>query len=175
MTLRGWPGALLLVLPALAACGGTEEPAPPSPYYAELAALTQQLDAENTAADEALGEEIEDARPAEVGDLFSRVTIEGADRLDGVLDEVAALNPPEAAQEAHDELLDASALMASEDRVTAGHLAGLSQDELGDLAVRPEYVAAEERVDRACAAMQALADEAGADVTLCVGMFAPPA
>ena len=173
MTLRGWPGAVLL-LPALAACGGSDDPAPPSPYYAELAALTERLDTENTAADEALGEELEAARPAEVGDLFSRVTLEGADRLDGVLDEVAALSPPAAAQEAHDELLDASAVMATEDRVTAGHLAGLSQDELADLAVRPEYVAAEERVDQACAAMQALADDAGAGVTLCVGMFAPP-
>jgi hypothetical protein len=174
MALRGWPGGLLLLLPALAACGGTEEP-PPPPYYAELAALTQRLDAENTAADEALGAELEDARPAEVGDLFSRVTVEGADRLDAVLDEVAALEPPQEAEPAHDELLHASALMASEDRATAGHLVGLSQDELGDLAVRPDYLAAEERVDRACAAMQVLADDAGADVTLCVGMFAPPA
>ena len=172
MPLRGWPGALLL-LAALAGCGGSDEPPPPSPYYAELAALTQRLDAANTAADEALHAELEKARPAEVGDLFSRATLEGADRLDGVLAEMATLAPPAAAQEAHDELLDASAVMSSEDRVTAGHLAGLSQDELGSQAVRPEYVTAEERVDQACAAVQALADEAGAGVTLCVGMFAP--
>lgn len=171
--LRASAGALLL-LPALLGCGGTEEPEAPSTYYADLAEITQRLDDENTAADGALHEELEGASPEEVGDLFSRVTMEGADRLEAVLDEVSSLSAPEEARAAHRELIEASVAMAAEDRVTAEAMAGLSSDELGGLAPRPAYVAAEERVDQACAELQDLADAGGADVELCVGMFAPP-
>ncbi len=171
--LRALAGAMLL-LPALLACGGTEEPGAPPTYYADLAELTQQLDDDNTAADGALHDELEGASPDEVGDLFSRVTIEGADRLDALLEEASSLSAPEEAREAHQELIDASTAMAAEDRVTADAMAGLSSDELGGLEPRPAYVAAEERVDQACSALQDLADEAGSDVDLCVGMFAPP-
>ena len=123
-------------------------PAPP-PYYADLAALTQQLDDDNTAADEALGEELEDAWPAEVGDLFSRVTIEGADRLDGVLDEVSSLS--------HRRRRGRRTRSCSTRR-RDGHrgpgdrraMAGLSRTSSATWPSRPAYVAAEERVDRAC-------------------------
>ena len=171
--LRASAGAMLL-LPALLACGGTEEPDAPPTYYADLAELTQRLDDDNTEADGALHEELEGASPDEMGDLFSRVTIEGADRLDAMLDEVSSLSAPDEAREAYQELIDASVAMVAEDRVTAEAMAGLSSDELGGLEPRPAYVAAEERVDQACVALQDLADAAGADVELCVGMFAPP-
>jgi hypothetical protein len=75
--LRASAGAMLL-LPALLACSGTEEPEAPPTYYAGLADLTQRLDEDNTAADGALHEELESAAPDEMGDLFSRVTIDGA-------------------------------------------------------------------------------------------------
>jgi len=164
----------MILLPVLLACGDTDEPGPPPAYYAELAELTERLDEENTAADEALHEELEGMSPGEAGDLFSRITLEGADHLDEVVTELAALTAPAVAGDEHEELLDAAAAMADQDRVTAEAMAGLDVDELGGLDPRPAYRAAEERVDRACAAVQDLATAAGVDVEICVGLFAPP-
>lgn len=168
-------GVAVLVA-AVSGCSGEERPEPSvvPTYYTELESLTHRLDRDNTAADEALGAELEEAAPREVGDIFSKVTLEGADRLAGVVEEMAALTPPEDAAAAHTELVDATSAMVAEDRVTGAALAGLDQDQLASLDPRPAYLAAEERVDAACAAVQAIADDAGADVGLCVGMFAPP-
>ena len=167
-------GALLA--PALISCSGEETPdrsAVPA-YFEGLESLTHQLDRDNTEADEELAAELEEAAPRDLGDIFARVTTEAAGRLEGVIAEMGSLTPPEEAVAAHDELVEATSAMVAEDRLTAESLAGLTASELESIDPRPAYRAAEQRVDAACAAVQSLADEAGADVSLCVGMFAPP-
>jgi len=153
---------------------GTHEPTG-SAYYQELADLTGGLDEQNTAADEELNEAVPTADPAEIGNLFSEATLESADRLEAALDEMAALEPPEDAVEAHSDLLTATTAELELSRAFADTLAGLDQQEVEALSPPPEQPFIETSTDDACAALQALADSAGADVELCVGMFAPPA
>ena len=149
-------------------------PTPP-PYYAEVAAFTAALDAENTAVDEEMNDAIATTPPRAVGDLFARVTRESADRLDERLADLEALDPPADAAAVHDDLVAASATLAEESRAYAGALAGVHGDDLGSVEAPDSFVAAEEAVDDVCAELQALADAAGAEVALCVGLFAPPA
>lgn len=153
---------------------GTDEPTA-STYYQDLADLTGGLDEENTAADEELNEAVPTADPAEIGNLFSEATRESAERLEVALDELAALEPPEDAAAAHSELLTATRAELELSREFADTLAGLDQQEVEALSPPPEQPFIEDRTDGACEALQALADSAGADVELCVGMFAPPA
>ena len=147
----------------------------PAPYYAEVAAFTASLDRENTALDEEMNDAIATTAPRAVGDLFARVTRESADRLDERLVDLDALDPPAEAADVHSALVAASATLAEESRTYAGALAGVHADDLGSVEAPDSFVAAEAAVDDACAQLQALADSAGAEVDLCVGLFAPPA
>ena len=147
----------------------------PPPYYAEVAAFTADLDAENTAVDEEMNDTIATTPPRAVGDLFARVTRESADRLDERLADLEALEPPADAAAVHDDLVAASAVLAEESRAYAGALAGVHADDLGSVGAPDSFVEAEAAVDAACADLQQLADAAGAEVDLCVGLFAPPA
>ena len=121
-----------------------------------------------------LHDELEGASPDEMGDLFSRVTIEGADRLDVPAGRgVVVVRPGGGARGAP----GADRRVGRDGGRGPGDGRGHGRAELrqlGGLEPRPAYVAAEERVDRACSALQDLADDAGADLDLCVGMFAPP-
>jgi hypothetical protein len=171
-----------LLTATLVACGdddddgssGTDEPTG-SAYYQDLADLTGRLDEENTAADQELNDAVPTADPAEIGNLFSAATLESADRLEAALDEMAALAPPEDAREAHSALLTATRAELELSRAFADTLAGLDQQEIEALSPPPEQPFIETSTDDACAALQTLADSAGADVEPCVGMFAPPA
>jgi len=147
----------------------------PAPYFADLAAFTASLDAENTGVDEEMNDAIATTPPREVGDLFARVTRASADRLDERLADLDALDPPEEAVDVHDDLVAASSALAEESRAYAAALAGVHGDDLDAVEAPESFVAAEEAVDVACAELQALADAAGAEVELCVGLFAPPA
>jgi hypothetical protein len=170
----------VLVGCALVACSDDDGPSEPDKrsepvYYQDLAAITGGLDEKNTAADQALNEAVPTADPAEIGDLFSEATRESADRLEAALVEMAALEPPEVAAAAHEEFLTATTAELELSREFATILAGLDQEAVEALRPPPEQAEIEGRTDAACAALQALADDAGADVELCVGMFAPPA
>ncbi len=145
----------------------------PAPYYADVAAFTAALDAENTAVDDEMNDALATTPPRAVGDLFARVTRESADRLDERLADLEALEPPAEATGVHDDLVAASAALAEESRVYAGTLVGVHGDDLGSVETPDSFVTAEEAVDDACAELQAIADAAGAEVDLCVGLFAP--
>jgi len=166
---------------ALVACGdgddGSPEPKGESgpAYYQELGDLTGELDQENSAADQVLNDAVATTAPVEIGNLFSDATRESAARLEATLDEMAALEPPEDAQEAHDELLTATKAELDLPLEFADTLAGLDQEGVEALSPPPEQAEIEGRTDAACQALQGLAESAGADVELCVGMFAPPA
>ncbi len=178
------PAALSAIVLLGSACSGDGPPeqeraddpttsADPSPYYADVAAFTAALDAENTAIDDDMNDAIATTPPRDVGDLFARVTRESADRLDERLADLEALDPPPEASGVHDDLVASSAALAEESRAYAGALAGVHGDDLGSVEAPDSFVAAEAAVDEACAELQALADSAGAEVDLCVGLFAP--
>jgi len=169
----------VLLAPALVACGDPEDDdspkaADPPAYYTDLAELTAAMDQENTAADQELNDSLPTTDQAEIGDLFSRATEESADRLEATLEEMAELTPPESADGAHEEFLAATRAELEVSRELAAQLAGLDQSALEALPPLAGQAAAEARTDVACAALQALADAAEADVRLCVGMFAEP-
>ena len=110
MLRRLWLIALLA--PAFVACGdGDDDPAEEdagSAYYTRLAELTQDMDEANTAADQELNDALPTTEPGQIGNLFSEATRESAERLETTLEEMAELEPPEGAQAAHEELLDAT-------------------------------------------------------------------
>ena len=166
---------------AMVACGdgddGSAEPKDESApaYYQELGDLTGELDQENTAADQALNDAVATTPPAEIGNLFSDATRESAVRLETALDEMAALDPPEDAAAAHEELLTATRAELDLSLEFAENLSGLDQEGVEALSPPPEQAEIEGRTDAACQALQGLAEGAGAEVELCVGMFAPPA
>jgi len=167
-----------LLAPALVACGDGYDDASDdagAAYYSELAEITTTMDEANTAADQELNDALATTAPADVGTLFSEATLESAERLEAALDEIAALDPPEGAGAAHQELLDASRAELELSREFAATIAGLSQEALDNVQQLPEQVDIELRTDVACLTLQRLAKRADADVELCVGMFAPPA
>ncbi len=165
-------GAVTTLL--LVGCGDSEdEPSEPPSYYAEVAEVTAALDEANTAADADLHAELESAREGEMGDLFARVTDEAAARHETALAEIEALEPPASAEAAHAALLETSRELVAQDRVAAGEMAGLNADELGARETPAAYLEAEAAADAACVDLQELADQAGADVELCVGLYAP--
>jgi hypothetical protein len=100
------------------------------------------------------------------------VTQEGAARHEAMIDDLESLAPPEDIADAHADLVATSRAIAAQDRIVASELAGLTADELGARQPSADYLQAEADVDAACAALQELADEAGADVDLCVGLYA---
>ena len=159
----------------LSGCGGADPGAAPSEapaYFTQVAELTAELDAENTAADAELHETLADTPDDAVGDLFAQVTEDGAARHEAMIDELELLTPPAEVADAHATLVATSRAIAAQDRIVAGELAGLTADELGERQTSAEYLQAEAEVDGACAALQELADEAGAEVDLCVGLYA---
>ena len=166
-------GALTALL--LVGCGDPEDEQPSAPpsYYAEVADVTAALDEANSAADAELHEALETARESEMGDLFARVTDEAAARHETALAEIEALEPPASAEDAHAALLETSREIVAQDRVAAGEMAGLDADALGARETPAAYLEAEAAADAACADLQQLAGQAGADVELCVGLYAP--
>jgi hypothetical protein len=166
--------ALLTVL-LLAGCAGAGPDAAPTQapaYFTQVAELTDELDAQNTAADGQLHETLADTPDDEVGNVFSQVTEEGAARHEAMIDDLELLTPPDDVADAHADLVATSRAIAAQDRVVAAELAGLTADELGARQTSADYLQAESEVDAACAALQDLADEAGADVDICVGLYA---
>ncbi len=168
-----------LLAPALVACSdgeddAAEDDAAPA-YYADLAELTNEMDEADTAADQALNDALPTTKPGQIGNLFSEATLESTERLEATLDEMAALDPPEDAGAAHEELLTATRAELELSREFATTLAGLDQQAVENLRPPPEQVDIEARTDVACLTLQRLAKRANADVELCVGMFAPPA
>jgi hypothetical protein len=168
-----------MVAPCLMACGedggSGDGDGPPPAYYRQLADITAEVDAANTAADQELNDAVPTTDPAELGNLFSDATLASADRLEASLAEMVALTPPEAAAAAHDELTAATGAELEQSRALGAALAGLDQAGLEAYQPPPELAAAEARTDAACGAVQELAEAAGADVELCVGLFAEPA
>ena len=149
------------------------EPTPTPPaYYADVAAWTAAIDEENTAADNEMNDAIATTPPRGIGDLFAVVTRESADRLDDRLTDLDALEPPTEAAGAHEALLAASRALAEESRGYADLLEGVHGDDLGGVEAPASFTEAEFAVDTACEDLQTRADEAGADVDLCVGLFA---
>ena len=132
------------------------------------------MDADDSAADQELNDAVPTTDPAELGNLFSAATLASADRLEAAVTELDALAPPAEAVAAHDELVAATRAELEQSRLLAASLAGLDAAELEAHQPPAELAAAEARTDDACAAVQDLADGAGADVELCVGVFAPP-
>ncbi len=170
----------VLVGCALVACsddGNSPEPdnAREPGYYQDLAAITGELDEENTAADQELNDAVGTTGPGDIGNLFSEATRESAVRLETTLDEMVALEAPEDAVAAHDELLAATRAELHLSLEFADTLSGLDQEGVEALSPPPEQAEIEGRTDAACQALQDLAESAGADIELCVGMFAPPA
>ena len=168
-----------MVAPCLVACGedggSGDGDGPPPAYYRQLADITAEVDAANTAADQELNDAVPTTDPAELGNLFSDATLASADRLEASLAEMVALTPPEAAAPAHDELTAATGAELEQSRALGTDLAGLDQAGLEAYQPPPELAAAEARTDAACGAVQELAEAAGAEVELCVGLFAEPA
>ncbi len=168
-----------MVAPCLVACGddggssGGNEP--PPAYYGALADITAEVDEGNTAADQELNVAAPTTDPAELGNLFSDATLASADRLEASLAEMVALTPPDEAASAHEELTAATRSELEQSRALAADLAGLDQAGLEAYQPPAELAAAEARTDAACRTVQELADAAGAEVELCVGMFAEPA
>ena len=177
MLRRLWLIALLAS--AFVACGdGDDDPSEEdagSAYYTRLAELTSEMDEANTAADQELNDALPTTEPGQIGNLFSEATRESAERLETTLAEMAELEPPEGAQAAHEELLDATRAELELSREFATTLAGLDQQAVEALQPSPEQVDIEARTDVACVTLQELAEGADTDVELCVGMFAPPA
>ena len=168
-----------MVAPCLVACGedggSSEGGEPPPAYYGQLAGITAEVDEANTAADQELNDAVPTTDPAELGNLFSDATLASADRLEVALAEMDALTPPDEAAPAHDELTAATRAELEHSRALAADLAGLDQAGLEAYQPPAELAAAEARTDAACGAVQELADAAGAEVELCVGLFAEPA
>jgi hypothetical protein len=146
-------------------------PAAPA-YFADVAAWTAAIDEENTAADNEMNDAIATTPPRAIGDRFALVTRESAARLDDRLTELEALEPPADAAGAHEALLTASRALAEESRGFAARLEGVHGDDLGGVEAPASFTEAEFAVDTACESLQTRADEAGADVDLCVGLFA---
>ncbi len=164
----------LLVVPLLAGCASAvPDPAPEAPaYFTQVAELTAELDAQNTAADGELHETLADTPDDEVGNVFAEVTEDGAARHEAMIGDLELLTPPDDVADAHAELVATSRAIAAQDRIVAAELAGLTADELGARQPSADYLQAEAEVDAACATLQELADEAGADVDICVGLYA---
>ena len=110
--------------------------------------------------------------PRGIGDLFAMVTRESADRLDQCLADLDAMEPPEEAAGAHEALVGASRALAEESRGYAALLEGVHGDDLGDVEAPVSFTEAEFAVDTACEDLQTRAAEAGAEVDICVGLFA---
>jgi NADH dehydrogenase/NADH:ubiquinone oxidoreductase subunit G len=155
-------------------CGERDDPPeePPS-YFSELAAVTAALDEANSSADADLHAALETTRERDVGDLFARVTAEAATRHEAAIAEMAALDPPSSVTDAHAVLLETSGELVAQDRSAAQEMAGMDAEALGAREVPAAYREAEAAADAACADLQRLADRAGADVDLCVGLYAP--
>ena len=165
----------MLPLVLLAGCGSADPAAAPNDapaYFTQVADLTAELDAENTAADAELHDTLAGTPDDAVGDLFAQVTEEGAARHEAMIDELELLTPPDEVADAHAALVTTSRAIAAQDRIVAGELAGLTADELGERETSTDYLKAEADVDGACATLQGLADDAGAEVDLCVGLYA---
>lgn len=171
-------GLIALLAPAFVACGDGDDPSEEdsgSAYYTRLAELTQDMDEDNSAADLELNNALPSTEPGQIGNLFSKATRESAERLEATLEEMAQLEPPEGAQAAHEELLDATRAELELSREFATTLAGLDQQAVEALRPPPEQADIEARTDVACVTLQRLAEDADTDAELCVGMFAPPA
>ena len=71
-----------MVAPCLVACGedggSGDGDGPPPAYYRQLADITAEVDAANTAADRALNDAVATTDPAELGTLFSDATLASA-------------------------------------------------------------------------------------------------
>jgi hypothetical protein len=167
-----------MVAPCLVACGDDGGSGggdgKPSAYYGQLAGITAEVDEANTAADRELNDAAPTTDPAELGNLFSEATLASADRLEDSLAEMVALTPPDEAESAHEELTAATGAELEQSRSLAEDLAGLDQAGLEAYQPPPGLAVAEARTDAACAVVQDLADAAGAEVEVCVGMFAEP-
>ena len=92
--------------------------------------------------------------PARSATSSARPPCESAERLEATLDEMAALDPPEDAAAAHEELLTATRAELELSREFATTLAGLDQQAVEDLRPPPEQVDIEARTDVACLTLQ---------------------
>ena len=159
------------------ACGdGDDDPSEEdsgSAYYTRLAELTQDMDEDNSAADQELNDALPTTEPGQIGNLFSEATRESAERLEATLEEMAQLEPPEGAQAAHEELLDATRAELELSREFATTLAGLDQQAVEALRPPPEQADIEARTDVACLTLQRLAEATRTPTSSCAWGCSP--
>ena len=132
-----------------------------------LAEYFDQVDkADQEAADkfEQIGQEISQTQDVEqIKDGYA----EFPPAIDGFIQAVEDLNPPDEGQDAHDEMLDATRALHDEAENVVNDMEGAtSVEELRSALNSPEFSAAGQSFDEACLALQAVADDAQIDATL---------
>lgn len=154
--------SLITAAMTVVACGGDEE-LTLEEYFERVTEIADSRDAETDELEQKFDELEEnevDAFSGLVGDM-ARLTRDAFKDMDG-------LNPPAEAEAAHDEFVSAGFAMSDAFDEVVEELgdAESMEDAFGVMSDTPDLQAAEERSNNACAALQAVADDAGIDADM---------
>ncbi len=156
-------GVLLVALGTIAAACDDDDGLTLEEYFQQVEALDEELDERVEALDfpEEFASEEEDALAFK--DFFAAVVPILAELVDAIDD----LDPPAEVEDAHNETVDSGREFVADADELTNELADVgSSSELEELFDDPEYVAASDRFDQACFALQDIADANGIDVEL---------
>lgn len=169
LPLAALPFALIL-LAGLAACGDDDDTSGTGSYYNDLEEIAVRTDERLSNAGDALDATSEtDPDYIEIlRDSFS----EGSQTLEEAHEDVSGLEPPAEAEEAHADFLDAlDTQRANSKALYEGLLEVSTTEEVNDLfdSLSGDFASADANFETTCAALQAVADGAGAGVDLQCG------
>jgi hypothetical protein len=169
LTLSVLPVALVLL--AGVGCGDDDDDTPGSgDYYHQLEDIANRTDDELTDAGDAL-EATSETDPDYIEVLRDSFSL-GSETLEKAHEDVGDLEPPAEAEQAHAEFLSALDAQASNSASLYEGLIEVSTvDEVNDLfdSLSGDFASADVEFEAACAALQGVADTAGAGVDLRCG------